>query len=107
MPPSQGTERAARSARLPALAPRTGAAPHDGLAPPPAARLLPLQLDADAIGNAVQPTAERALFPERRRLAGQYQKRRLASVLGVVALAQHPPAQRQHHRPMPLDQYRE
>jgi len=38
------------------------------------------------------------------RLAGQHEKRRLEGVLGVLDMAQHAPAEAEHHRPVPPHQ---
>ena len=57
--------------------------------------------------DPVQPGAQRVTHPERARLAHQHQKRGLKRILDVVRVAQHAPADSQHHRSMPLDQRRE
>ena len=51
-----------------------------------------------AVSDAVQPVAEGTTLADRRRLAGQHQKRGLERVVGVVVIAEHPSANPVHHR---------
>jgi hypothetical protein len=55
----------------------------------------------DAVGDLVQPRRDHLAAPDRGGLAREDQERRLESVLGLVRVAQHALAERQHHRPVP------
>ncbi len=48
----------------------------------------------------VQPAADRSLSPDRARLACQGEEGGLESILGILGMAEQPPADAQHHRPM-------
>ncbi len=52
----------------------------------------------------VQPGGQRVARPERVRLVGQGEERRLKSVVGLVLVAQYCPANAVDKRPVPLDQ---
>ncbi len=57
-----------------------------------------------AVGDLVQPGADRIAHPEAARPLHQDQKRGLEGVLGVVRVGQHALADPHHHRTVPLDQ---
>jgi hypothetical protein len=54
--------------------------------------------------HAVQPRADRLALADRAGLAEQHEEGRLERVLGLVRVAQDPPADAEHHRAVPLDQ---
>jgi hypothetical protein len=66
-----------------------------------------LRLGRRPQGDAVQPTADRVTSADRAGLLGEHQESRLGDILGVMKVAEHIPADVQHHRGVPLDQGRE
>src|SRR5262249_2627232 len=58
----------------------------------------------NAVGDAVQPGADRLPLTDRAGLAGQREERGLEGVLGVLRVAQDPPAHTEHHRAVPPHQ---
>ncbi len=76
----------------------------DGRLPVPAAERPGPGPPRNAEGHAVKPARQKISVPDRRRLADQHQERRLESVLDVPRVAEHPPAEAQHHRPVQVHQ---
>jgi len=68
----------------------------------PACRLDP-RFGSDAVGDAVQPAAQRLLFANGCGRACQDEERGLQRVLGIVLMAQHTAADREDHLAVPLD----
>jgi hypothetical protein len=52
----------------------------------------------------VQPLRDGLLFADRPCVPGEHQEGRLDSVLGILVMVQHPPADAKHHRSVPCDQ---
>ena len=52
----------------------------------------------------MQETGERGFLPQRRSIARQNQKGRLKSILGVLLVPQHAPADVKHHWPVAMDE---
>src|SRR6516225_5091674 len=75
-----------------------------GSLPAEAADASQTQLAGSAEGNAVQPAGQGFTLPDCFRLAGQDQKGGLESVLRILAMAKHPPANAQDHGPVALHQ---
>ena len=65
---------------------------------------LGLGLARDSKRHPEEPARQRIAPPDRARLLGQDQKRRLRRVLSVVKVAQHLAADTQNHRPVAVDQ---
>jgi hypothetical protein len=63
--------------------------------------------DRDAGGDAVEPGGQRRPVADRRRPAEQDEERGLEGVVGVGGVAEHPPADAEHHRPVPADEHLE
>src|SRR5262249_37666676 len=70
----------------------------------PAGRRAARRRRGDGGGDAVQRGAPRLGPADGGRLPGEEEERRLESVLRVLLLPQHPPADAQDHRPVPLDE---
>src|SRR5260370_39642978 len=67
----------------------------------------PARVLGQAMGHFVEPSADRLLRLQRRRLAGQNQKSSLENVFGVLPVTQNPLAEPQNHWPVPPEQGRE
>jgi hypothetical protein len=65
------------------------------------------RLQSGAVRYAKQPTAQRLRRGDRSRLAGEYQKRRLKGVLGIVQVEQDAAAHAHDHRAVPAEECRE
>ena len=63
-----------------------------------------LRLESGAVGDAVQPAAQRGGPPDRPGFARQGEESDLEGVLGVGLIAQHGPADVEHHRPVAAQQ---
>ena len=61
----------------------------------------------DAVGDAMEPGAQRVSNPERARLLDQGQEGGLEGILDIIRIAECIPADAEDHRPVPLDQGRE
>ena len=75
--------------------------------PPTPSDTLPLQVEGDAGGDSVEPTAERRGLADGGSGLGQNQEGSLARVLGVVDVSQCAQTDALDHRPVALDQDRE
>jgi hypothetical protein len=64
----------------------------------PAQRSLGARPERDALSDAMQPATDRLLLADRGSPADEDEERGLEGVLGVVGVAQHPPADTQDHR---------
>ena len=71
--------------------------------PPPAHGVVP-GLEGHAVGDPVQPRAQRAAPGDRPRFAGEHQKGRLKGVLGVVVVADDAAADAEDHRAVTADE---
>jgi hypothetical protein len=75
---------------------------------PPLAGLAPGTVGSgvggDPAGDPVQPRPDRDARPEGRGLAGEHQEGGLEGVLRVVGVAEQPPTDAEHHRPVAGDQ---
>ena len=56
------------------------------------------------VSHAVKPCRHKASVPNRTSVTDQHQERRLKGVFDVPRVAEHPPAQAQHHGTVPVDQ---
>jgi hypothetical protein len=61
-------------------------------------------VEGQAMSYAMQPTAHAFVFGQSTRLPGKHHKRRLECIFGVLKLAEHAPASRQHQRPIAVDE---